>query len=345
MVITGPPASGKDTVMNYFLKHETARVLNIQKVITNTDRKIREGEPPDAYHFISPRDLDRMDKNGELVEQIVQTGVSRKATSKAEIERLFLGENLIWRIDPSLAAMITTGKFFKKHFPKHSETLMENTLVVCINAPKDVLELRRKKREGKNYDRKNFALRDEYEAPHLDILQRKAIVIDNLENHLTETVEVLAQSVKTHHAKIKNKKSETVVLVGGCFDIIHYGHIHFLKNAKALGTHLVVALESDKNIKRLKGKGRPIHDQGKRREMLESLNFVDEVIILGDKMLDKDYDAMVKKVHPQVIAVTKGDSILDKKQKQAKAVSAVVVEIPKIKSPSTSQIAKLLKIE
>jgi predicted phosphodiesterase len=79
--------------------------------------------------------------------------------------------------------------------------------------------------------------------------------------------------------------------------------------------------------------------------MLESLNFVDEVIILGDEMKDKDYDALVKKIRPHIIAVTKGDLILDKKQKQAKAVGATVIEIPKIKSPSTSQIAKLLKIE
>jgi rfaE bifunctional protein nucleotidyltransferase chain/domain len=145
--------------------------------------------------------------------------------------------------------------------------------------------------------------------------------------------------------KSKTKKSKVVVLAGGCFDIIHYGHIQFLKKAKALGTYLVVALESDKNIKRLKGKGRPIHDQERRREMLESLNFVDEVIILGDKMSDKDYEAMVKKVHPQVIAVTEGDLILSKKQKQAKAIGATVIEIPKIESPSTSQIAKLLKLE
>jgi rfaE bifunctional protein nucleotidyltransferase chain/domain len=144
--------------------------------------------------------------------------------------------------------------------------------------------------------------------------------------------------------KSKAKKVKKV-LVGGCFDIIHYGHIHFLKNARALGDYLVVALESDKNIKRLKGKSRPIHDQKKRREMLESLTFVDEVIILGDKMTDKDYQNLVKKVKPQVIAVTSGDPILGKKQKQAKDIGAELVEISKIEAPSTSEIAKLLKIE
>lgn len=135
------------------------------------------------------------------------------------------------------------------------------------------------------------------------------------------------------------------VLVGGCFDILHFGHIHFLKKAKALGTHLIVALESDKNIKRLKGDKRPIHDQKKRRKMLLSLNFVDEVIILPDFMTDKDYEKLVLKVKPQIIAVTKGDPVLAKKKAYARKVGAEVVEIPKIKVASTSQIAKLLELD
>ncbi|MGA2910963.1 MAG: adenylyltransferase/cytidyltransferase family protein [Candidatus Microgenomates bacterium] len=136
-----------------------------------------------------------------------------------------------------------------------------------------------------------------------------------------------------------------VVLVGGCFDIIHYGHIHFLKHAKTLGDYLIVALESDKNIRRLKGKKRPIHGQNQRREMLESLSFVDQVIILKDEMKDKDYFDLVKKVKPQIIAVTKGDLIIGKKKKQAEEIGAEVIEISKVDSPSTSEIAKLLKIE
>jgi len=143
----------------------------------------------------------------------------------------------------------------------------------------------------------------------------------------------------------KSKTKNKVVLVGGCFDILHYGHIYFLRRAKALGNYLIVALESDKNIKRLKGKKRPIHSQYRRREMLESLSFIDQVIVLKDEMKDKDYQKLVKIINPQVIAVTKGDPMLVKKQKQAKIVGAKLVEIPKIKSPSTSQIAKLLKLE
>jgi len=143
-------------------------------------------------------------------------------------------------------------------------------------------------------------------------------------------------------SKIKIRK---VVLVGGVFDILHYGHIHFLKKAKDLGDYLVVALESDINVKRLKGEKRPIHGQNQRREMLESLHFVDRVIILKDEMKDEDYEKLVKIINPQIIAVTTGDPIVGKKRKQAEAIGATLIEIPKIKSPSTSQIAKLLKID
>jgi len=141
---------------------------------------------------------------------------------------------------------------------------------------------------------------------------------------------------------MKNKK---IVLVGGCFDILHYGHIHFLKKAKLLGNHLVVAIESDKNIKRLKGSQRPFHNQGQRKEILESLNFVDEVITLKDKMTDADYLKMVQEVQPLVIAITTGDLIIEKKKSHAKKVGARIVEIEKIDTASTTKIAKLLKLE
>lgn len=99
-----------------------------------------------------------------------------------------------------------------------------------------------------------------------------------------------------------------------------------------------MAIESDKRVRELKGEDRPIHSQEQRKEVLESLKFVDKVIILKDKMTDKDYLYFVKQIKPTVIAVTKGDPILEKKLAQAKASGAKLVEIPKIKSPSTSQI-------
>lgn len=135
------------------------------------------------------------------------------------------------------------------------------------------------------------------------------------------------------------------VLTGGVFDILHYGHVHFLKKAKNLGDCLIVAIESDANVARLKGPGRPIHTQGQRKEVLEALSFVDEVIILNDIMADSDYRKLVESINPSIIAVTEGDPILKKKKAHAKKINAKLIEIPMLRVASTTKIAKLLKID
>jgi rfaE bifunctional protein nucleotidyltransferase chain/domain len=135
------------------------------------------------------------------------------------------------------------------------------------------------------------------------------------------------------------------VLVGGCFDILHFGHISFLKQAKAHGDRLVVALESDENVKRMKGDMRPIHSQQQRKDMLEAVSCVDEVIPLLPMHTDKEYFDLVNKIKPDVIAVTEGDVALEKKKEQAKISDAELIIIPKIHTPSTSQLAKLLGLE
>lgn len=139
----------------------------------------------------------------------------------------------------------------------------------------------------------------------------------------------------------RNHKTE-IVLVGGCFDILHYGHIQFLKKAKKLGNYLIIALESDENTRRLKGPGRPIRSQKQRKEVLKSLQFVDKVIILP---LVPDYLKLTQEVKPQIIAVTAGDLMIKKKKLLAEKIGAKIVVIPKIKTKSTTQIAKLLKIK
>lgn len=128
------------------------------------------------------------------------------------------------------------------------------------------------------------------------------------------------------------------ILVGGCFDILHFGHLQFLKKAKSLGDYLIVAIESDKRVRELKGKGRPIHNQDQRKEVLEALKFVDEVIILKDKMVEADYFELVKSVKPTIIAVTEGDPILKTKEEQAVLVGAKVTKIKPTNNFSTSLV-------
>lgn len=155
-------------------------------------------------------------------------------------------------------------------------------------------------------------------------------------------------NLKKAHQVCKQLKasSKTLVLVGGCFDILHFGHINFLKKAKKEGDILIVALESDKNIKILKGKGRPIHSQKKRAEVLAALEFVDFVICLPLMKSDRDYLELVKKIRPNIIAVTAGDPKLKNKEKQARVVGAKVKVVSnRLKTPSTREIMRLLKLE
>ena len=88
-----------------------------------------------------------------------------------------------------------------------------------------------------------------------------------------------------------------VVFTNGCFDLLHIGHIELLKYAKSLGDHLVVAINSDKSVKKLKGSSRPINDQLTRKILLECIKYVDEVIIF-----DEDTPLqLIKDIQPNII--------------------------------------------
>ena len=124
--------------------------------------------------------------------------------------------------------------------------------------------------------------------------------------------------------------SKKVVLVGGCFDVIHPGHIIFLSKAKKLGDELVVLLESDENIKRLKGVNRPVHNQKERADVLRALKFVDKVILLPNMQSNEDYEKIIKKIKPDFIAATKGVLGSEHKERIAKLVGAKMKYVTKI---------------
>lgn len=117
-----------------------------------------------------------------------------------------------------------------------------------------------------------------------------------------------------------------IVLVGGTFDVIHYGHLEFLERARGTGKYLIVALESDAFIKEHKHRT-PIHTQEQRAHFLAHLDVVDEVVMLPPMQGYKDYLSLVEMIQPQVIAVTEGDPQLVNKQKQATVVGAEVVTV------------------
>jgi len=89
----------------------------------------------------------------------------------------------------------------------------------------------------------------------------------------------------------------SLVFTNGCFDIIHRGHIELLKFCKGSGNRVIVGLNSDESVRRLKGENRPLVKQDDRRVILESIRFVDEVIIFDDLT---PYN-LIKSLNPDVI--------------------------------------------
>ncbi len=92
-------------------------------------------------------------------------------------------------------------------------------------------------------------------------------------------------------------EGKTVVLANGCFDLFHVGHIRYLRAAKSKADILVVALNSDRSVRRLKGPGRPILRQQERSEILSAFSFVDFVTIFGEPMVTKVLLALKPDIH------------------------------------------------
>ncbi len=99
--------------------------------------------------------------------------------------------------------------------------------------------------------------------------------------------------------KIEKWKNEgkKIVFTNGCFDIIHAGHVDYLKKAKTFGDILVVGLNSDKSIRRIKGKDRPINIQEHRKTVLEALKPVDLVIIFDEDTPER----LIKEIKPDFL--------------------------------------------
>jgi len=100
--------------------------------------------------------------------------------------------------------------------------------------------------------------------------------------------------------KIRNdlkQKNKKLVFTNGCFDILHRGHIEYLEQAKSLGDYLVIGLNSDSSVKKLKGESRPVNNENDRAYVLDSLKVVDAVIIFCE---DTPYE-LIKEVVPDFL--------------------------------------------
>lgn len=140
-----------------------------------------------------------------------------------------------------------------------------------------------------------------------------------------------------------NLEKKAIVLAGGCFDVLHIGHIKFLEKARQKGDYLFILLESDESVKKLKGNKRPINSQDDRAQILSALKFVDFIVLLTGVKKSKDYDDLVQKIHPDIIAVTQNDNAIFHKERQAKKINAKLISVmERLEDKSTTRLAKLI---
>jgi len=111
---------------------------------------------------------------------------------------------------------------------------------------------------------------------------------------------VITQDEAIELSKKLKKENKTLVFTNGCFDILHLGHVRYLKQSKKFGDFILVALNSDASVKRLKGESRPVNNENDRAELLSELGFVDYVTIFSEDSPKK----LLMKVKPDIY--TKG---------------------------------------
>jgi D-glycero-beta-D-manno-heptose 1-phosphate adenylyltransferase len=88
------------------------------------------------------------------------------------------------------------------------------------------------------------------------------------------------------------------VLANGCFDLLHVGHVRYLRGAKALGGRLVVAMNSDASVRQLKGEGRPLMPADERAEIIAAIADVDAVVVFDEP----DVRQLIHELHPDIQA-------------------------------------------
>lgn len=151
------------------------------------------------------------------------------------------------------------------------------------------------------------------------------------------------QDISDEITKLK-KENKKIVLIGGCFDILHTGHILFLEAAKKEGDVLFVLLESDESIKKKKGERRPVNSQKNREIVVNAIKNVDYVVPLIGVTKNEEYDRLMVQIDPDIVAITEGDSQIDLRRKQCELINAQLkIVIKKIDNNSTTALINRIK--
>lgn len=136
------------------------------------------------------------------------------------------------------------------------------------------------------------------------------------------------------------KQGEKIVFTNGCFDIVHRGHIDYLSKAKDLGTKLVLGLNTDQSVRRLKGENRPVVDEMSRAILLAAMQFIDLVVFFDE---DTPYE-LIKKVQPDILVKGsdyKAESIVGYDVVMAKGGAVKTIDF--VEGFSTTSIVEKIK--
>jgi rfaE bifunctional protein nucleotidyltransferase chain/domain len=138
----------------------------------------------------------------------------------------------------------------------------------------------------------------------------------------------------------EKRNGRRVVFTNGCFDLLHPGHIRSLEQARELGDALIVGLNSDASVKRLKGAGRPVLPERERAEILAALECVDAVVIFDDLTPQK----VIARLLPDVL-VKGGDWAADEivGREEVEAAGGRVVSAPIVPGYSTTEILRKIR--
>ncbi len=136
------------------------------------------------------------------------------------------------------------------------------------------------------------------------------------------------------------KSGRRLVFTNGCFDLLHVGHVRYLQQARALGDALVVAINSDASVRKLKGEGRPVMNEAERAEMLAALASVDYVTIFDDT----SPRSLIAELLPDLL-VKGGDYRQDEihGREEVEAAGGRVLSLPFIEGASTSSIIEKIQ--
>ena len=132
----------------------------------------------------------------------------------------------------------------------------------------------------------------------------------------------------------------TLVFTNGCFDLLHVGHVRYLQSARSLGDRLLVAINSDRTVRALKGPGRPVLGERERAEILAALEAVDYVTVFDELSPRR----LITEILPDVL-VKGGDYALDEihGREEVEAAGGRVLALPFIEGASTTDIIERIK--